>query len=753
MRSLLISIILAAAAANAQEAPDFGGKKVTFQSKAMQVSAVLEDLARVAEVPISGSPSLAREFVYVSVKDASLKELLSRLSDICSGEWKQTSQGWTLSRSGSKALADEKAEVAAKLKILQAALEKSTKSASDALTSEKVESAFQRIEELQKKMQDKPRGDDTLYRESAKLAKLSPVERARARLVQCIDLSAIAAMKGGDRLVFSSNPTRMQLRMTGRVSEILRQFSQEYAIWNEVALRRPVSDEGDSWMPYNDMNYRMPIKYPPAKAIYICSMGMNFGRSVPQLTLIIYDTRGKVIMQSNGLSDYDEEDDPFNAMKSAPAVENDQPAEFGKLTNELVSLITRFSSSRPDVGLSSEWLERLLDPVKFDPLSLTATEVLDHISKVKQQNIVAVVPDSMYLPMFAVSGSKPTTSVLLHMMRTVNRLNIDEKDGWMTIRPKFPVQARLSRSDRALSKKIIRSIMETGRLSIEEIAEYAAVSEPPSEESTMLMSLFMLSLNKPEIMGTLSSMFSNGNWTALKLYGRLGESQRKHLLGGGSIAYNALTPPQKEMFFKLVYGADSSLSTAGEVQGTETVAPAVVDTVPVPDQQELAPPEFDRGSFESEPTEALPNGIPSDAYLTISGSLKEVLFARDSSRPDRIYEYPQELESIAWNLFSRERPDLFPPDPEQMNFDLFRVASQRQVEIKANLTPKLSVVENLSEILENKRQYVPLKDLPGTMRKRIEDAMEQYRRTYKDVKEGGGGEIPPGESGEPPPRL
>src|SRR5204862_2456516 len=92
-------------------------------------------------------------------------------------------------------------------------------------------------------------------------------------------------------------------------------------------------------------------------------------------------------------------------------------------------------------------------------------------------------------------------------------------------------------------------------------------------------------------------------------------------------------------------------------------------------------------TLRTEPTESLRNGIPRDAYLTMSSASRDVIYASSSSQPMMTGE--QEISGLAWSMASRERPDLFPWATQQPVWDRFKMGKSQDFKFVLRFTPEL----------------------------------------------------------------
>src|ERR1044072_9931165 len=81
-------------------------------------------------------------------------------------------------------------------------------------------------------------------------------------------------------------------------------------------------------------------------------------------------------------------------------------------------------------------------------------------------------------------GFQPITPSMF--MSTIRQafMNVEEKDGWLTLSSRAPATARRTRMDRALLGQFLRAIAKEGRASLEQMANYGIRGERELYSST-----------------------------------------------------------------------------------------------------------------------------------------------------------------------------------------------------------------------------------------------------------------------------
>jgi hypothetical protein len=495
--------------------------------------------------------------------------------------------------------------------------------------------------------------------------------------------------------------------------------------------------EDDFISAHDPMGPKKAFKNPPAKAFLIVNPsddGMGSGSVV--ISLHVCDANGKLLLSSReiissmlAVEDQQSFEDLF---KPEP---NEKEIEFTGVISELRKNWSTQASgpNLAPVSLSKESLEILTHPEKHEPLDLAATPPMDAIAQAKKTNIVAVLPDILFLvpatPMEA-GTIKLTPSVYLRFLSMPVFFKLEEKDGWIMVRPANPIQARRVRADREALGKYLRRLQKEARVTLDNAAEFAQ----SSEEEGYGFSQVLGSL----VAGTGVSLLvegSKGESTYLKLYGSLTPSQRQTLMSGGSLRIGQLSPFQQSLVARIVYGP-MAWGTDRRLELLPTEPNSAADGETDLDQEVWS--EF---SIILEPTQALPAGLPSEATLTLKSVQSDVIFT--SSEEHRFANYAQEIDGLAFTLYAKDHPDKFPWAVDQGRFKDFQAGRQTTLTFTFRFLDRIGAVGTLKDQYKIGKPG-PLTDLPPDIQKRLQDAMKQHAETYRDM--------PPPTDDPPPPR-
>lgn len=715
-------------------------QKVTYRHAAAPVRVILEELSAATKVPLGAAANLNNEILLVSVKDLPLKELLDKIAEAAAGEWTVEGAKTYLTRSSARLKAEDAIEYQNKLAAIQKLLAE-RKGVSDLLEVDTVERALKRRKQLESQTQQN--FDRNAWEQISQIDQGTPGRRALIRIVQSLDPKALAAMVTGDRVVYSTSPNRMQKSMPGNSAALFADLRKDTDVWNQAAARLPASEERSVFVDEDAHRFDKPFVAPPAKALLIVQSadeGIDTATNL-SLKLIVTDQEGTILFSSSDtLRSLN-----FSGMQSAIAEGEKRGAEHKlslsasakDLAEQFSYAIGRRSSSgkRPEIG--PEWKQRILHPERNEPLSTLASEVVFNIVDAEGGQTVMSLPDLYFLltvALFAAPDVNVTTVAgALAALNSFGGTSTGVKNGWFAINPARPASMRQQRSNRLAISDYLTQADREGRVTLRNRAAYALKQESPAMIDLGMVSAILLFPEEEEAMG----IWQERDW--LKLLGTVGSGQLQQLLSrDGRLAVSNMSPQQLGIVQKIIYGAKSGYGPnygliVEDENGNSIEAPGL----------------FGPGgrTLRTEPTEALPSGVPRDAYLTITSNTREVVFCSSSSSPGMRSE--QELTSLAWNIATRERPDLFPWANQQAQYDRFRLGKTEDFTLTLHLARDLVIRTTLKDpMVTTKGDPLPLESMPEDFQSKLKAAIQKQREQFKNYQPG---QFGPGQS-PPPPR-
>lgn len=690
--------------------------KIDYETVAAPIARALQEIGEKAGVTLNTIPILGNPVVVVRVKGVPLRELMAKLASVTGGEWRQEENSYRLVRDAAAQNREANEERLAKLAAAKKAIKQF------------VDSALK---------PPAPPGKGANAQSAAEFQGAFPgfggggADRvAIAKLLSTIDPALIAGLEDEGRIVFSTSTTRMQRPFNGNVEPVFAQLVAEHnkRTANRVEAGRPKTaeeEELEKWAQsiFGDRYSDKPVEERPAKALFIVGGGgfMGFGGGT-NLELRLYGASGKVLLSGQSLG-WDEGimqmDQTFsqgqNTNKPAPAA-NDKEIEFSAQTKELTSIFAGVMQGNT-AGLSKELEEKLSRPDLYDPLSFVTSESLLFAGKHKNLNVVANLPDGM-VSFFGMvmDGQAKTVESFLKQLDSSDETKVVSAEGWLTVRPEKPHDARKHRTDRAALAALIAAAREKGNPSLDDLATYAQKADQPMR-STVAMPY--LTLFAPNAMG--QGMGGLTDWNMVRLYGSLSMSQRDTLAGGGSIPFGNLLPNQQGLVNRMAFGTSARLR--------------VVD----PAQQAEEPGGFfsmisrfmPGGSkdWREEPTEAMPNGLPMNGSLTMKGTEHTVGLPAGPNAITRMMGVVG-VEELAMLRYFTEDPKMSQLAGEAMpRIDGLRLGRRRSMQYTFNVAAQTVFEHTLNDDhVEKNAPVTPMDKLPEDFKALIEKRLAQYKK-------------------------
>ena len=709
--------------------------QVTFSSKAATVDKVVEALAKQTGAKIAASPAIAREVVLISVTDVPLETLLTRLADAVSGEWRDSGDGIrylnynnSLFQKRAKEANDRRAENVRKDIVEQ------LKQAAE-------------MEEMMKNPPPPEGGEEGEEGEEGEIGEAVVVpdipfpwvskDTWVLRILARIDPYQLVGI-GDARIVFSTTPTRMQRRLPN-INDLLTQMIDEHnKLAFEIEKNKQQQQEEDPRTVQEKQREEQfeelfggfmqredePIRTPPAKTVLIVKRGGIMSMFGATAELILFDAQGKRIYSASTSVDLGGDTGTFGAIaetmmageegeQQPEKVDNTKPIEYSAETLEMMKLFdmnamaAMFGGSGPEV--SAGLREMLSKPDQLDPLSFGPSDSLLFVAKENKVDIVAALPDSVTGMADLMFAKGLTVGAFVENLQANNNLVLDSKDNWFTIRPFDPEEAKFYRVDRHSLIKLMRA-GENGPPSMDALADYALANESPMKTEIVMP---YLTLFVPSIF--VDMMMGGRGWSALRLYGTLSPTQKDTLKRSGSISFATLTPGQRTHVETLLFGVETGLR--------------VVD--PTKTQDEL--PEFMRmagamfgggggSDFRTEPTEVMPNGLPSQGVITGLIVEKPIM----TPAQGMLSRLGFDASMLAMFQFAMDEPEAAGQIPQ---FGPMKLGNRTTLELRFIVAPNVEQQERLStdSPSSDTAQYA-IDNLPPVMKAAVDREREKLRK-------------------------
>jgi hypothetical protein len=581
--------------------------KITFTAPAARAEPLMEKLSQASGVHLAVSQVVGQEVLFIKVKNVPLKDLMDRMADVVNGSWEKDKDLYRLVRTPADIKKETEEETTLEAKEIAEALKpllKHGEGAFDAARAQAVAHAVSAYQKERGEFSPRPEPNAPMYS--------SPLKRSLLRLIGTIEPRDMTRLISGERLVYSTNPTRMQRRL--KASNELQQLRQEHAIWVEALSKLPPHEpedrfEGDPLIDNREWNT------PPATLILQVMASERFEPYMFRMNVLAESgaslTSDSLFLAPNRVQQ------GLQEMQGKPRVTNDF-VPLSELSRKFLSASRALIAKPGTADVTPALRDFLLNPEKQDPMSANVTDCFVAVAEQKGVNVVANVHDELLSA--ATRNEKPTVTAFLDMAWKFCGMSIEEKSGWLTAEPLYPTKARAMRADRTALGRLTRSIVSNGRLTLDEQAIFALNARKAPRLGFEHLPVLLLG-------GQTGYGFGDGNWRALQLYATLTQGHRQRLLDGDGIPFAELSQRQKQILSAWIY-------CTTQFNGRS------VPGKPMP-----------RGF--TEPTIFLPNGLPGTGTLRMTSQVEPVAFlVSDSGRISNGVFNPQNL---AYQMFERQK--------------------------------------------------------------------------------------------------
>lgn len=718
-------------------------EKVTLFVPPMPANRALAEVSKATGTKLFALGRAENEVLTLHVKDVAPKDLLAKIAEVTCSEWQERDGGLALTHKD--ALLKERDRKAATEDAEQ--LRKAILSTVEKMN---LNSPFgnaeaqQLIAEQQKAREElsKPRNElDPKPRTITRPAKREdPVGRAAYRMLAAVDPLLIVSSRT-KRLVFSTLPTKMQVPMSLDGRQFLARFVSEYTAWSDAVAKLPKStpppptgdeeEEMEYWDEGSDAFHAPKLKAAPFKAL-LCIRQNDFMMMGSSLSaeFKVLDQEGNTLV-SRYISVRDGAENGFFAMFGPQSNNSQAMLKFSdralNLKNPFSNVFSGLAADDADEPkLSPEDRRFLLNPEENEPLDSLMADGLARYAEAKSGNLVAALPDAMIMGSIFIN-QKSVGTTFLEMITRFTGAEINTKDGWVTVAPRYGWLSRQETLNRADLGRFLKEADSKG-LGLDRLAAFLLKYPHIGDQSGLALYLMMLFPDQ----GLM--MVGMGELDQVRFFGTLDSNQRSHLGRGGSLTIAQLNSVQKGLIERLVYDQG-----ALGMNGLEAMPDVPEEPTAVPADME----EDETYYADVEPTEVLPNGLHPAGSFTVSSLSQMVALSGNGGMMD--FGGSMDADALGETLAMRERADLFPWMAEEDMATKFRIADQIAYNFNFILTPKHQMNFQLTDTKSVSKEAVPLEKLPPDFLAKVMAAKKKSLDEYKNMKPGE--DIPPGPRG------
>lgn len=371
-------------------------QKIDIKWKAIPLAAGLQDLSQKLKVPLSCDSELGHEIMVVDVQKQAAKDLLERVARSVVGVWKPNGTGLKLESDKNLSQADKRA-------------------GGNSRTSDWNSFISSRQFALAPLDSSRARAIDQAYG-NAEL-KAVPGSLLARDLLSSLKIDELMKLGPMEAIAVSSNPkTAFCEPLTGDWQMALKRFSANVQAVNA------------------ELGSALPVPSPQSGVVVIAGR-LNYGDGI-SVSVILTDEFGK----SRGLQGSCDVSFSHGVPEITPA---DSPQNDGSeplnLSLEDQAMLAMAGGRNPEVGYSvarggPAAFFMLSQPLKMEPLSLTAASLFAQYAQANHEQIVADIPDQMDLLLRDLGPVKSMTS--MEFVRTLQALGqgvVNHERGWLEL--------------------------------------------------------------------------------------------------------------------------------------------------------------------------------------------------------------------------------------------------------------------------------------------------------------------------------
>jgi hypothetical protein len=621
--TLTLAALAALVGTSLAQAPD----KLTLKTGVVPMATLLKELSTASGLNLESIPRFRGEAMLLDVKDAPVNDVLTRVARAVGADWEKIEGGYRLVLTTETERKQREEEIADRAARIQKGLDQRIAGMGPTLDSnaarQAVEDALKTQEEFQRRLQQQREQAGGAVFVNANVARPSartmPAERTALMLAKAIGERTLAGMMPGDRIVFSTSPTAVQVRMPASASQVLQEFVQQHNLVADMVrdLGKPTAEGG--FHLNVQMSGQADLNAKPISRLGRVLLVVERLRENWNLQLRAYDVDGRMAGQAFTMVSA-----PMDAGAARLTLKHPQkPIELPPLAHEFAALLnqprrgTSFTTGSGEVvrairvstvegmaftgqptpakPVSDGWRARLSRPEAFDPLSFIVGEAVARIGTAESVNTIACLSDQAYRTQTALLRDNITVAQATGALAGTPGVHLALEEGWLTVRPKYFIEHRATQLDRVSLGQALRKGLADGRLSLDLTASYAA-----AQPSIVAMEGY-----DGDVFAALAKHIVEGETMRdhsfqremLRLYANLNPGQRNALAQGNAVQISALNGSGRTALQRMVFNAMNFMPIQVHTEGRSR---GPVDPMAA-----------------NERTDALPNGIPGNGYLTM----------------------------------------------------------------------------------------------------------------------------------------
>jgi hypothetical protein len=397
--------------------------------------------------------------------------------------------------------------------------------------------------------------------------------------------------------------------------------------------------------------------------------------------------------------------------------------------------------------LSFDIREKMLDPLKYDPLAITLNEVLDH--EVKKGNQVVALPSDAVIDAVATALADPKQT-FDGVLQTIDRSlgnKVTQDGSWTIVQASSPVELRASFCDRVALANLLKAGAQKGYLSLDDCSKFA-FAQGNARGSELLAQPITTAVLRTSDIGSSSSLTSNG-FDSLKFYATLDVTQRARVHEGKPLNVASFSPQQMEILGRMIYNGVIPPYQAGEGNGIFNPGEIVSDVAASEGKDSESDGMIQAGlsmvgamggmfdlmsgsSYGSERTVMMPNGVPNSGVLTAKTVSSTALVAINSQAKTSLVTAP---EMLAMTQSERTAGGFNPFAGMKRTFDSYKLAKQKSLLLVFQFSDKRGYFASLYDLEIDHSKTYTMDTLPKSIKDRYDSMAKMEEDMTKSVPE------------------
>jgi hypothetical protein len=631
---------------------------VTLDLPNSTVKDAIKAIGAQTKMSFTASAECAAQTITVRVKSAPVQDLLDKIAEV-------TGATWTVDERGEHRLSRPPAREKAQKVESQKNLLAGTRTALAKMV-EIGNQSFNPQDAIRKKLGLGQGSEaDRAMRSEISYGPDQPSSRIIYRLLKYVSPEAVAGLEPGGRLVYSTQPTKMQVPFPDAAKQEIAWINRTHRELVEALKKRPNTTHHFSMADTQEWEF-------PVTRLSLAITPPQYGGG--NLQLMAFSATGAQVFTAYAELRPDRVAEPILPLKlSAKANFSPEEAEFREFMSP---------SEGPEKPMPPTVRDFILDVPGRDARTAVARRILGAAAEQNNLQFVAGLPSALF---FADQAYDPDQPIARYWTSIASLIEPHLADGWLTVAPADIYQDRQSAYRSDTVAEFFRQCNQQGRISL--LAKARLYASVPIAYGFGPEQWLGRTLG-PDGSASMLPEFP----LAFQFVGTLDDASLK-AMDGQPLALNVLPLRARTVLARYLYSRGGSMRR-----------------------------QVGRASVSVEPTDALPNGL-TGGTITLNRVREACAFdASEEAMPDRM---SFDARNVAFQLGQKERGA---PKNVRI-IDRFRMGSRTTWTFTVDLGQGLTSVLRFEETqLNHQDRPLYLEELPNELKAEVKKFMDADRK-------------------------